>query len=35
MPGIVDKIILSPHPGKPEKAQIAVDGTDQKRQPPQ
>ena len=35
MPGIVDKIILSPHPSKPEKARIAVDGTGQKRQSPQ
>jgi hypothetical protein len=35
MPGIVDKIILSPHPSKPEKARIAVDGTGQKRHLPQ
>jgi hypothetical protein len=28
MPGIVEKIIPSPHPRKPEKAQIAVDGPD-------
>ena len=29
MPGTVDKIIPSPRPSKPEKAQIAVDGADQ------
>jgi hypothetical protein len=29
MPGIVDKIIPSPRPSQPEKAQIAVDGADQ------
>jgi hypothetical protein len=28
MTGIVDKIIPSPHPSQPEKAQIAVDGAD-------
>ena len=28
MPGIVEKIIKSPLPGEPEKAQIAVDGAD-------
>jgi hypothetical protein len=28
MPGTVDKIIPSPRRGKPEKAQIAVDGAD-------
>jgi hypothetical protein len=28
MPGIVDKIIPSPRPNQPEKAQIAVDGAD-------
>jgi hypothetical protein len=28
MPGTVDKIIPSPRPSQPEKAQIAVDGTD-------
>jgi hypothetical protein len=30
MPGIVNKIISSPHTSQPEKAQIAVDGTDQR-----
>ncbi|MDP9267015.1 MAG: hypothetical protein M3P27_01660 [Acidobacteriota bacterium] len=30
MPGTVDKIIPSPGPGQPEKAQIAVDGADHK-----
>jgi hypothetical protein len=30
MPGTVEKIILSRHPSQPEKAQIAVDGTDQR-----
>jgi len=29
MPGTVKKIILSPRPSRPEKAQIAVDGADQ------
>jgi hypothetical protein len=29
MPGTVDKIIPSPRPSKPERAQIAVDGADQ------
>jgi hypothetical protein len=28
MPGTVDKIIASPRPSQPEKAQIAVDGAD-------
>ena len=28
MPGTVDKIIPSPRPSRPEKAQIAVDGAD-------
>src|ERR1700726_776269 len=28
MPGTVNKIIPSPRPSQPEKAQIAVDGTD-------
>jgi hypothetical protein len=28
LPGTVDKIILSRHPSKPEKAQIAVEGAD-------
>jgi hypothetical protein len=28
MPGTVNKIIPSPRPGRPEKAQIAVDGAD-------
>jgi hypothetical protein len=35
MPGIVDKIILSPRQIKLEKAQNAVDGTDQRRESPQ
>jgi anthranilate/para-aminobenzoate synthase component II len=35
MPGIVDKIILSPRPSKPEKAQVAIDGIGQRRQSPQ
>jgi hypothetical protein len=30
MPGIVNRIIPSPHTNQPEKAQIAVDGTDQR-----
>jgi hypothetical protein len=30
MPGTVNKIIPSPHTSQPEKAQIAVDGTDQR-----
>jgi hypothetical protein len=30
MPGTVDKIIPSPRPSQPEKAQIAVDGADQR-----
>ena len=30
MPGTVDKIILSRWPNQPEKAQIAVDGADQR-----
>jgi hypothetical protein len=29
MPGTVEKIILSPYPSQPERAQIAVDGADQ------
>jgi len=28
MPGTVNKIVPSPRPGQPEKAQIAVDGAD-------
>jgi hypothetical protein len=32
MPGTVGKIISSPGPSQPEKAQIAVDGADQKYQ---
>jgi hypothetical protein len=28
MPGIVDKLILSPRPSQPEKAQITVEGAD-------
>ena len=28
MPGTVDKIIPSPHPSQPEKAQVAVKGAD-------
>jgi len=32
MPGIVEKIIPSPHPSQPEKAQIAVDGADRQHQ---
>jgi hypothetical protein len=32
MPGTVDKIIPGRHPGRPEKAQIAVDGADRRRQ---
>ena len=28
LPGTVEKIIKSPHPSEPEKAQIAVDGAD-------
>ena len=32
VPGMVDRIILSPRPSKPEKARIAVDGTNQRRQ---
>lgn len=28
MPGTVEKIIQSPHPSQPEKAQIAVEGAD-------
>ena len=28
MPGIVEKIIPSPHPGLPEKAQISIEGAD-------
>ena len=32
MPGTVEKIIPSPHPSQPEKAQIAVDGADQEHQ---
>jgi hypothetical protein len=27
-PGVVEKIIKSPYPGEPEKAQIAVEGAD-------
>lgn len=30
LPGTVDKIIPSPRPSQPEKAQIAVDGADQR-----
>ncbi len=30
MPGTVDKIIPSPGPSQPEKAQIAVDGADRR-----
>jgi hypothetical protein len=30
MPGTVKKIILSPRPSQPEKAQIVVDGADQR-----
>jgi hypothetical protein len=30
IPGTVNKIILSPHMSRPEKAQIAVDGTGQR-----
>ena len=30
MPGIVDKIIPSPGPSQPEKAQIAIGGADQR-----
>jgi hypothetical protein len=30
MPGTVKKIILAPRPGHPEKAQIVVDGADQR-----
>jgi uncharacterized protein YfaS (alpha-2-macroglobulin family) len=29
MPGTVDKIIKSPIPGEPEKAQIAIEGADE------
>jgi hypothetical protein len=29
MPGTVEKIIKSPHPSQPEKAQIAVEGADE------
>jgi len=29
MPGTVNKIIISPHPDLPEKAEIAVDGADE------
>jgi hypothetical protein len=32
MPGTVDKIIPARHPGQREKAQIAVDGADSRRQ---
>jgi hypothetical protein len=28
LPGIVEKIIKPPHPSRPEKAQIAVEGAD-------
>lgn len=28
LPGVVEKIIKSPHPSEPEKAQIVVDGAD-------
>jgi hypothetical protein len=31
MPGTVNKIIRSPRPSQPEKAQIAVEGTDQRQ----
>jgi hypothetical protein len=30
IPGIANKIIPSPHTSQPEKAQITVDGTDQR-----
>jgi len=30
LPGTVDKIILSPNPGGPEKAQVAVEGADRR-----
>ena len=30
LPGTVEKIILSPSPSKPEKAQVAVDGADRR-----
>jgi hypothetical protein len=30
MPGTVDKIIPSPHPSQPERAQIAMDGADRR-----
>ena len=29
LPGTVEKIIKSPHPSQPEKAQIAVEGADE------
>ena len=29
LPGTVEKIIKSPHPSEPEKAQIAVEGADE------
>jgi len=32
MPGTIDKIIPSPHPSQPEKAQIAVRGADHRNQ---
>ena len=32
MPGTVDKIIPSPRPSQPEKAQIAVEGADRQKQ---
>ena len=35
MPGIADKIILSPRPGIPEKTQNTNDGTGQRGQSPQ
>jgi len=28
LPGTVEKIIESPHPGEPEKAQISIEGAD-------
>lgn len=29
LPGVVEKVIPSPHPSEPEKAQIAVEGADE------
>jgi uncharacterized protein YfaS (alpha-2-macroglobulin family) len=28
LPGVVEKVLQSPHPAEPEKAQIAVEGAD-------